>query len=133
VTAPEKDTPGGTEGAISAVLWIGVTASLVLLAVGSVLSFLRAGGYGRQASEVRRLSGAGGAFPRTAAWVLAGLRHGDGQAVIVVGLLLLIATPVVRVAVSVLSFARERDRVFVCITALVLLLLALSFELGRAA
>lgn len=129
---PEKASPASTEATISAVLRIGVAASLVLLAGGSLLSFLQAGGYGAQESEVRRLSGAAGAFPRTAAWFLAGLRHGDGQAIIVAGLLLLIATPVLRVAVSVVAFWRERDRAFVLITSLVLLLLALSFALGRA-
>ncbi|HEY5079820.1 MAG TPA: DUF1634 domain-containing protein, partial [Opitutaceae bacterium] len=83
-------------------------------------------------SEVLRLTGAQGEFPRSAAWLLAGLRHADGQAIIVAGLLVLIATPVLRVAVSVVAFWRERDRAFVAIATLVLLLLALSFSLGRA-
>ena len=130
---PQVDgKPASTEATISAVLRTGVGASLALLACGSLLSFLQAGGYGSQPSEVLRLTGAGGAFPRTTAWFLSGLGHGDGQAVIVAGLLLLIATPVLRVAVSVVAFWRERDRAFVAITTLVLLLLALSFGLGRA-
>ncbi len=45
------------------------------------------------------------------------------QAVITLGLLLLIAIPVVRVAASIVAFALERDRRFVVITTLVLLLL----------
>jgi uncharacterized membrane protein len=130
---PHVDDPAiGTEKAISGILRTGVAASLVLLVSGSVLSFAQAGGYGAQASAVPHLSGAEGAFPRTARWLFSGLKHGNGQAVIVLGLLLLIATPVLRVAVSVLAFARERDRMYTIITALVLLLLLLSFELGMA-
>jgi uncharacterized membrane protein len=49
----------------------------------------------------------------------------------VLGLLLLIATPVMRVAVSVLIFVHQRDWTFVVITSVVLVLLVLSFVLGR--
>jgi uncharacterized membrane protein len=129
-------TPDGealrTEAAISRLLRIGVAASLVLLAGGSLLSFFQEGGYGRNALDVARLIGPGGSFPRTAAWLAAGIARLNGQAVIVAGLLLLIATPVLRVAVSVVAFARERDRTYALITAFVLLLLIVSFELGRA-
>jgi uncharacterized membrane protein len=48
------------------------------------------------------------------------------------GLLLLIATPVLRVAVSVLAFVYQRDRTFVIITSVVLTLLLASFVLGKA-
>jgi uncharacterized membrane protein len=48
------------------------------------------------------------------------------------GLVLLIATPVLRVAASLVLFALERDRAYMLITAVVLLTLALSFILGRA-
>jgi uncharacterized membrane protein len=47
------------------------------------------------------------------------------------GLLLLILTPILRVAVSVLMFLLERDRPFVLITAAVLAALVLSFLLGK--
>jgi uncharacterized membrane protein len=47
------------------------------------------------------------------------------------GLLLLIATPVMRVAFSVLVFVYQHDRVFVVITSIVLTLLLVSFVLGR--
>jgi uncharacterized membrane protein len=127
-----QEPAAGTEQAISRILRIGVTASLVLIAAGTLLSFLRSGGYGHQPSEVARLIGPAGAFPRTAGWILGGLLRLDGRAVIVAGLLLLIATPVLRVAVSIASFAKERDRAFVVITSAVLGLLLLSLVLGRA-
>jgi len=120
-----------TEMAISAVLRTGVNASLVLLMAGTALAFAR-GGYGHGADEVTRLTGSHGTFPRTLAWLAHGIAHLDGQAVIVSGLLLLIATPVIRVAVSVWAYAKERDTAYVIITTVVLALLLLSFALGKA-
>ena len=56
--------------------------------------------------------------------------HPAGEHIANLGLLLLIATPVARVAASIVLFARERDFTFVIITTTVLLLLLLSFVLG---
>jgi uncharacterized membrane protein YfcA/uncharacterized membrane protein len=71
-------------------------------------------------------------FPQTFSQVWAGLLILRPQAVIALGLLLLIATPVVRVAISIVAFAVERDRRFVIITSLVLLILLFSiFYVGN--
>jgi uncharacterized membrane protein len=131
MTQPSGRQEGGPEGAISAVLRVGVAASLVLVACGSALSFLQ-GSYAPGPGEVARLIGATGSFPRTASWFFGGLAHLDGQAIIVAGLLVLIATPVLRVGVSLVAFFRERDRAFIAITAVVLALLLVSFVLGRS-
>ena len=48
------------------------------------------------------------------------------QAVILAGLLILIVTPVARVAFSILAFALEHDRLYVVITIIVLLTLLYS-------
>ena len=48
------------------------------------------------------------------------------QFVILIGLLILIATPIARVIFSLVAFAIERDRVFVWITAAVLAILIYS-------
>jgi len=53
-----------------------------------------------------------------------------GQAIVTLGLLLLIATPIARVAFSVAAFIVERDRVYVVITIVVLALLLLSLLFG---
>jgi uncharacterized membrane protein len=130
MTTGRTDAPRGAELAISRILKVGVEASLALIVAGSLLSFVQAGAYGPLPSDVARLTGPGGSFPRTAVWLAWGILHLRGQAVIVSGLLLLIATPVLRVATSVVAFALERDRAFVAITAVVLLLLLASFALG---
>jgi uncharacterized membrane protein len=53
--------------------------------------------------------------------------RGRGQGLIQLGLLLLIATPIARVAFSVAGFAIERDRLYVAFTLLVLAILLYSF------
>ncbi len=53
--------------------------------------------------------------------------RGRGQGLIQLGLLLLIATPIARVAFSVVGFAIERDRLYVVFTLIVLAVLLYSF------
>jgi uncharacterized membrane protein len=55
----------------------------------------------------------------------------DGRGIIQLGLLLLIATPVARVAFSIFGFAEEHDRMYVIVASIVLLILAYSL-LGSA-
>ena len=52
--------------------------------------------------------------------------RGRGQGLIQLGLLLLIATPIARVAFSVVGFAIERDRMYVAFTLIVLAILLYS-------
>jgi uncharacterized membrane protein len=49
--------------------------------------------------------------------------HGNCPAVIQFGLLLLIATPIARVALSMAAFAMQKDRIYVGITGIVLVIL----------
>jgi uncharacterized membrane protein len=48
---------------------------------------------------------------------------GDSRGIVQLGLVLLILTPVARVALTLVAFALQRDRVFVAITAVVLAVL----------
>ncbi|MGH7591827.1 MAG: DUF1634 domain-containing protein, partial [Gemmatimonadales bacterium] len=55
--------------------------------------------------------------------IISGVAQGHARAIMQVGIALLIATPIVRVALSLVAFARERDRTYVVITMMVLALL----------
>ena len=55
-----------------------------------------------------------------------------GRGIIQLGLLLLIATPVARVAFSLVAFALERDRLYVIVLLIVLAVLVYSLAGGRA-
>ncbi len=67
---------------------------------------------------------------RTVAGVITGVLAGNSAAIIQLGVLLLIATPIARVAMSLLGFARERDWVYVAVSLLVLVLLGYSLVHG---
>lgn len=54
-----------------------------------------------------------------------------GRGLIQLGLLVLIATPIARVAFSVFAFLRQRDRMYVIVTCLVLAVLCYSLFCGR--
>jgi len=116
---------------ISDLLRIGVMTSLAVVIIGTAVSFVHHPEYLNRPPALQRLTKPGAAFPHTVGQVLRGLREFRGQAIVMVGLLLLIATPVVRVGVSIFAFAYERDRRYVVITTVVFLLLLLSFVLGK--
>ena len=54
----------------------------------------------------------------------------ESRGIIELGLLLLIATPVARVAFSIFIFVGEGDRLYVAITSTVLLILLIGFAVG---
>jgi uncharacterized membrane protein len=71
-----------------------------------------------------------GFFPTSFKAVLMGALAGKPYAIIGLGMLLLIATPVVRVALSVFFFLSQRDWLYVGITLFVLTVLVLSLFSG---
>lgn len=117
---------------ISGLLRTGVLASLVLVLVGTVLTFAHHTEYLTTRSELHPLISKGATFPHTLPDIVDGVFRLDGPSVVAAGLLVLVATPVLRVAISIAAFAYQRDRTFVVITTAVLLLLLSSFALGKA-
>lgn len=103
------------------ILQCGVILSAAFIILGVALLPTKAGGL----SSARLLE-----FPQTFGQIGAGLLAWRPQAFIALGLVLLIATPVVRVAISIIAFAKERDRKYVIITGLVLVILLLSIIIG---
>ncbi len=118
------------ETLIGHLLRAGVLTSMTFVAAGLVLMFVHHPSYLRSSEDLRRLTSPGAAFPHSLAEVGAGLREARGQAVVALGLILLILTPILRVAVSIVAFALRRDRPFVLVTSAVLALLLVSFLLG---
>ncbi len=66
------------------------------------------------------------ALYRSITSIVTAATHGDSLAVIQFGLLLLIATPIARVALSLVAFSIQRDRAYVVVTLLVLIILLYS-------
>jgi uncharacterized membrane protein len=116
---------------ISNLLRVGVLASLALVVLGTVVTFVHHPEYFSSPADFERLVTPGAAFAHSLGDVIQGIFLWQGQAIVTAGLLLLIATPVMRVAVSIFAFIYQEDRTFTLITALVLFLLLLSFFLGK--
>jgi uncharacterized membrane protein len=119
-----------TELFISWLLRLGVGISAALVVLGMTVVFVHHPTYRTSTAELAELTSGHLQFPHTVRAVFDSARGGQGQGIAMVGLLLLIATPVLRVVISIALFARERDGLFVAITATVLALLLLSFALG---
>lgn len=68
---------------------------------------------------------------RTISGIMKDVLAFKGRGLIQLGLLLLIATPVARVAFSVVAFAIQRDRLYVVVTLIVLAILTYSLLGGR--
>jgi uncharacterized membrane protein len=66
----------------------------------------------------------------TLSGLLHGIAHFDPATIIQLGLLLLIATPVLRVIFCVVGFALQRDKLYVAISTTVLLILLYSLVRG---
>jgi uncharacterized membrane protein len=111
---------------IGAMLRVGVTISAIVVLLGGILYLWHASGPVPDYAHFHATSDP----LRSITVVLRGAVRLDAESVIQVGILLLIATPIVRVAFCVVGFARQRDRLYVGISALVFLILIYSLLQG---
>jgi uncharacterized membrane protein len=128
---PEPPLIHRVELAISYILRGGVVISIMLVALGSVMSFLHHPEYTTHAQPLKEIPQVAQHFPTTLADTWVSVKEFRGQGLVVVGLLVLLLTPVIRVAASIIAFTLQRDWIFVLITAIVLTILILSFFLGK--
>ena len=122
---------GRVEIVISTLLRVGVASSLIIIMLGLIFTYAQHPQYSTDAGELPKLVNYGATFPHSLHDVFGGVIHLRGQSLIALGLLILIATPVMRVAISILAFAIQRDYTFVVITCIVLALLGFSFLMGH--
>ncbi len=119
---PARWTDEQVERFVGNLLRYGVLSAALVALIGGVFYLARFGAtpvhYHEFKGEPPRLTSVAG--------VLGGVLALDPRAVIQLGLLLLIATPIVRVAFSLVAFIRQRDRTYVVITAIVLAVLLYS-------
>jgi uncharacterized membrane protein len=118
------------ESVISKLLRGGVIASVALIVVGTILTFVQNPAYLSSSAELRHMVAPDARFPHTISILAERLRQFRGEAVVTLGLLVLMATPVARVCVSIAAFIYYRDRIYIFITVAVLFLLLLSLVLG---
>ena len=105
---------------ISNLLRVGVIISAVFILVGLIM-FLITGNSGYSGSS----------FPHSIGMIFNGLIALNSYGIILTGLLLLILTPVFRVGISIIIFFQEKDYLYMVITSIVLIILIISFLLGK--
>ncbi len=107
------------EGVISLLLRIGVVSAAALVFAGGILYLYQQGNvfphYQTFQGEPSYLRSLGG--------ILSSAASLDSRGIIQLGLVLLVLTPVARVVFSVAAFAIQRDRLYVCVTLIVLIVL----------
>ena len=110
------------ENIVGNLLRAGVLVSAVVVLCGGVLYLIK---YGHAPAEYRIFRGEPTDLKSVSGIARdAFILHSRG--IIQLGLLLLIATPVARVAFSIFGFAEEKDRMYVTFTVIVLLILLYS-------
>jgi uncharacterized membrane protein len=116
------------EQLVGRLLQIGVGLSAAVVMIGGVLVMTRHGGeppaYSRFSGEPASLTSLPG--------ILQGALVGDARCITQLGLVILIATPIIRVAFTLVAFAFQRDRLYVLITSIVLAVLLYGFFSGHA-
>lgn len=100
---------------LARVLRAGAWSSVTLVALGLIVVLAR----GEEHSAFRRSQSASQA-----------LFHGPGIAVVSLGMLVLVATPVLRELTAAALFARYRDRAYMALTTVVLLLVIVALVVG---
>jgi uncharacterized membrane protein len=119
VAAPAAHPITRVERAVGNLLRAGVLLAAAVVAAGGILYLVRHGGtvpdyrvFRGEPINLRSLSG-----------ILHTSLTESGRGIIQLGLLILVATPVARVAFTAIAFAVERDRTYVLVALLVLALL----------
>lgn len=115
----KKDEMHQVEMLIGQILRVGVVISAIVIILGLVLLLMtQDSGYSSNQ------------FPTTFQAIFQGIVTFKPYAVIMLGIFLLILTPVLRVVVSIYAFAKEADHLYVGITILVLVILIISMVIG---
>ncbi len=110
------------EDLVGNLLRAGVFLAALVVFSGAVVYLAR---HGREPADYRVFHGEPNQL-RTIPGVLREAFAFQGRGIIQLGLLLLIATPVARVVLSIVGFAAERDRVYVGFATIVLVILLYS-------
>ena len=116
------------EELIGKLLQVGVTLAAAVVLLGGTVYLVR---HGRAAPQYHVFRGEPTDL-RTVSGIVKDALAFRGRGLIQLGLLLLIATPVARVALSVAAFAVQRDRLYVVVTLIVLAVLMYSLMGGHA-
>ena len=107
---------------VGKLLQAGVFLSAAVVFVGAIVYLIR---HGIEPMSLGAFHGEPPEF-RTIRGILSSVQAGHGRGIIQLGLLLLVATPIARVVLSIFGFAKERDHLYVALTSIVFVILLYS-------
>jgi uncharacterized membrane protein len=110
------------------ILRAGVLISMSVVFIGGVVYLYR---HGQTHVDYSTFKGVPD-FVGSVGGILNGIITGRGRAIIQAGIILLIATPIIRVVFSAIGFVIEKDYLYLGITILVLLIIMASMLSGHA-
>ena len=114
-----KEEMNRIELVIGKILRVGVIISATIMIIGLLLLLITGkSGYAHDD------------FPTTFKAIFSGIASLKPYAIMMLGIFCLILTPVLRVIVSIYSFYKEKDMLYVWITTFVLIVLIISFFFG---
>lgn len=120
----EKDM----QAIIGWILRAGVLVSMSVVFIGGIVFIYR---HGHETPDYHTFKGVPD-FVHNASGIINGIFTLRGRAIIQAGIILLIATPVIRVVFSAVGFILEKDYLYVGITLIVLLIIFISMFSGHA-
>jgi uncharacterized membrane protein len=132
---PASEKPTGNfkdadmQSVIGWILRVGVIVSMAVVVLGGIIFLWRHGHSIPDFHTFKKIP----YFISSSEGVFEGVIHGKGQAIVQLGIMILIATPVMRVVFAVIAFALEKDRLYMLISLLVLLIILASMLTGRIA
>jgi uncharacterized membrane protein len=115
------------EQVIGRLLQIGVFAAATVAIIGAIFVLIQHGSAAPAFTEFR----AAPAHLTSLGGIVRGVREMRSESLVQLGIVLLIMTPMLRVAFTLVAFVLQRDRVYVAITSLVLALLLYGIAFGR--
>jgi len=122
----ERWTDQRVEEVISVLLRTGVVTAASVVLLGGIIYLIR---HGASVPHYHQFHGEPPQY-RTLKGILTDAFTFRGRAIIQLGLLLLILTPIARVVFSVAAFTLQRDRLYVAVTLIVLIVLLINLLWG---
>lgn len=116
------------QAVIGWVLRLGVIISMAVVFIGGVIYLYR---HGHTIANYKTFSGVP-EFLQTPRGILNGIVTFRGRAIIQAGIVLLIATPVIRIICSAIGFIMEKDYLYTGITIFVLMIIVIGMFTGHA-
>lgn len=103
----------------------GVILALSFAAFGGIIYLIR---HGNESTSFSTFNELNLSVKEILSNTFSGLIHFKGRAYITLGILILFATPVLRVIFSLIGFILEKDKLYIVITLIVLAIIALSIS-----